>query len=123
MQQIAIKGLELYAYHGVHEHEREQGQPFVLDITLWANMLAACASDNLEDTVNYSRVIDCVATAFTAQTHQLIERAAHATGAAVMAQFKPIERLSITVHKPHAPVRQTVKDIAFTLEISRSSTS
>ncbi|MCL2195848.1 MAG: dihydroneopterin aldolase [Oscillospiraceae bacterium] len=119
MQHIAIKGLDLYAYHGVHAHEREQGQPFVLDITLWANMSAACTSDDLADTVNYSRVIDCAAAAFCAEKHQLIERAASVTGDAILAEFAPIQRLEITVHKPQAPVRQSVKDIAFTLKLAR----
>jgi dihydroneopterin aldolase len=121
MQQIAVKGLALYAYHGVHVHEREQGQQFYLDITLWADVLAACQNDDLDDTVNYSRVIDCAAAAFIADKHNLIERAANVVGDAIMAQFSQIQRLTIVVHKPQAPVRQTVKNITFTLELERES--
>ncbi|MCL2531967.1 MAG: dihydroneopterin aldolase [Oscillospiraceae bacterium] len=122
MQKIFIQGLQIYAYHGVHAHEREQGQPFALDITLWADMSAACTSDNLDDTVNYSRVIDCAAAAFTAHKFNLIERAAKFTSEAILAEFAQVHRLMITVHKPQAPVRQAVKDIAFTLELSRPTT-
>jgi len=119
MQHIAIEGLALYAYHGVHAHEREQGQQFYLDINLWADISAACSSDDLADTVNYSRVVDCAAAAFTANKYNLIERAAKVVGDAIMAQFMQIQRLTVTVHKPQAPVRQTVKNITFTLELEK----
>ncbi|MCL2445677.1 MAG: dihydroneopterin aldolase [Oscillospiraceae bacterium] len=120
MQKIFIEGLQIYAHHGVHVHEREQGQQFALDIILWADMSAACDSDDLADTVNYSRVIDCAAAAFTTHKFNLIERAAKFTGEAIFAEFTQLQRLSIAVHKPHAPVRHAVKDISFTLEWSRS---
>jgi len=119
MQRIFVDGLQIYAYHGVHAHEREQGQQFALDIGLWADISAACDSDDLDDTVNYSRVIDCAAAAFTAHKFNLIERAAKFTGDAIMAEFPQVQRLTIVVHKPQAPVRQTVKDIVFELELER----
>ena len=34
MDQIIIKGLRLFAYHGVNPEEKEQGQDFVFDIVL-----------------------------------------------------------------------------------------
>jgi len=113
---IEIAGLKLFAYHGVHEFERRQGQEFLLDITLWANMQAACRSDNLDDTVNYSRVIDCAAAAFCAEHYNLIERAAQVVADAIMQDFPPITRLNIRIHKPSAPVKQPVADIIFELE-------
>jgi len=121
MQRIFIDGLQLYAYHGVHANEREQGQQFLLDIGIWADMSAACDSDNLDDTVNYSRVIDCAAAAFVAHKFDLIERAAKFTGEAILAEFAQIQHLTITVHKPQAPVRQTVKDIVFELDLEKQS--
>ena len=34
MDKVFIKGLEIFAYHGVNPEEKRDGQPFVLDITL-----------------------------------------------------------------------------------------
>ena len=56
LDQIQIRGLRVYAYHGVKETEKEKGQPFELDITLWTDVRIPGNSDRLEDTVNYSKV-------------------------------------------------------------------
>jgi len=121
MERILIKGLELFAHHGVHDSEREHGQVFLLDLYISANVRAACESDDLNDTVNYSRVIDCAAAAFCAGSHQLIERAAWVTADAIMHQFSAIEHLQLCVHKPDAPVKQIVSDIIFEIERNRES--
>ena len=121
MERILIKGLELFAHHGVHESEQQHGQVFLLDLHISANMRPACESDDLNDTVNYSRVIDCAAAAFCAEAHQLIERAAWLTADALMRAFPAIEHLKLRVHKPDAPVKQIVSDIIFEIERNRES--
>ena len=121
MERIFIKGLELFAHHGVHETERQHGQIFLLDLDIEADMRAACESDDLNDTVNYSQVIDCAAVAFCAERHLLIERAAQVTAQAVMRGFPKIARLKLRVHKPDAPVKLIVNDIIFEIEHYRES--
>jgi len=121
MERILIEGLELFAHHGVHESERQHGQVFLLDLVLDADMRAACESDSLNDTVNYSRVIDCATAAFCAEKHRLIERAAQVTITAVMREFPQIARLKLRVHKPDAPVKHIVNDIIFEIEQNRES--
>ena len=78
MDKIQIKGLEIFAYHGVNPEEKENGQPFLLDITLWADLSRARRSDDLNDTVNYAAVRKTVQRVFTAEKYDLIERAAQA---------------------------------------------
>ena len=38
MDKILIKGLKLFAYHGVNPEEKENGQDFIFDIELYVNM-------------------------------------------------------------------------------------
>ena len=57
MDKILIKGLKLFAYHGVNPEEKENGQDFIFDIELYVNMNKACHSDNVEDTVSYAKVV------------------------------------------------------------------
>ena len=52
MDKIYIRGLRVFAYHGVNIEEKEKGQPFVLDVTLEVDLSRAGQSDNLSDTVN-----------------------------------------------------------------------
>ena len=57
MEKIIIKGLKLYAYHGVNPEEKVDGQNFILDITATLNADTAMHSDNVDDTVSYAKII------------------------------------------------------------------
>ena len=50
MEKIIIKGLKLFAYHGVNPEEKMDGQNFVLDITALLN------ADKAKQTVTLSIV-------------------------------------------------------------------
>lgn len=120
MERIYITGLKLYAFHGVNPEERQQGQFFLLDMVLEAELSRACQSDALEDTVNYAQVIKHAARAF-AQPCSLIERAAEVTAQAVLEQFPAVTGITLRVHKPDAPVKAEVSDIAFELYRKQSA--
>ena len=70
---IELRGLSVRGHHGVFDHERRDGQDFVVDITVWIDLAAAAASDDLADTVDYGalaqRAADIVGRA-AAQTHR-----------------------------------------------------
>lgn len=104
MDTIKIKGLRLFAYHGVNPEEKRDGQTFVLDLRLGADLSQARRSDRLEDTVNYAAVVKAVRAAFTAQSFDLIERAAQAVCDAVLEGFPQVEEVSLLLQKPEAPV-------------------
>ena len=104
MDTIHIKGLRLFAYHGVNPEEKRDGQTFVLDLRLGADLSRARRSDRLEDTVNYAAVVKAVRAAFTAQSLDLIERAAQAVCDAVLEGFPQVEEVSLLLQKPEAPV-------------------
>ena len=120
MESIHIAGLEIYAYHGCNEDERREGQVFLLDITMEADLAAACQSDDLRDTVNYSDVIRCAASAFTCEAYNLIERAAQVTAQAILEQFPVIESVTLRAHKPDAPVLYPAADIYVEIKRGRN---
>ena len=99
MDTIHIKGLRLFAYHGVNPEEKRDGQTFVLDLRLGADLSQARRSDRLEDTVNYAAVVKAVRAAFTAQSFDLIERAAQAVCDAVLEGFPQVEEVSLLLQK------------------------
>ena len=120
MERIHIAGLELTAYHGCNESERRDGQVFLLDITMEADLARACQSDDLRDTVNYSQVIQCAASAFTCAAYNLIERAAEVCAQAILKQFPVIESVTLRAHKPDAPVQTPVADICIEIKRGRN---
>ena len=51
---VTLKGLRVYGKHGVLNYERQYGQDFVIDVTVWANLDKASKTDNLVDTFDYN---------------------------------------------------------------------
>ena len=54
---IHVQGLRLWAHVGVLEQERRDGQWFSLDISLWTDLSAAAADDDLASSLDYSLAI------------------------------------------------------------------
>ena len=119
MDKITIKNLKLFAYHGVNPEEKENGQNFYIDLDYYLNMQRACENDNLDDTVSYAKVVKTVNRAFTAQSFDLIEKAAQTVADAVLDEFEAITRVDITLKKPEAPVKADFDYMAVSISRSR----
>ena len=104
MDTIHIKGLRLFAYHGVNPEEKRDGQTFLLDIQLHSGLSLARHSDRLDDTVNYAAVVKAVRAAFTQESFDLIERAAQAVCDAVLGNVPAVQAVDVLLKKPEAPV-------------------
>lgn len=104
MDTVYLKGLEIFAYHGVNPEEKEDGQRFVLDLAMKADLSAARRNDDLNDTVNYAAVRKTVERAFTGAKYDLIERAAQAVCDAVLAEHPRVREITLLLKKPEAPM-------------------
>lgn len=109
---IQLKGLEFFAHHGVYEHEKRDGQRFVLDLTL-TTVPPPCGSDELANTVDYGTLATQVLTAVTAESYDLLERVAEVALETVL-QNQLVLAASVTVHKPEAPIPAKFGDVAVT---------
>lgn len=119
---IFIRGLALHAYHGVMPHEGKVGQTFTIDLDLDIDLSDAAHSDKVKDTVSYADVAQCAEKAFTRQRFRLIEAAGGAIADAVLAAFSRVRTITVTIHKPHAPIAATFSDVGITLSRSRTKT-
>lgn len=112
MDTIYIKGLQIFAYHGVGAEEKRDGQTFVLDITLKGDLSQAHRSDRLEETVNYAAVCQTVREAFTRESFDLIERAAQQVCDAVLEGYPQVEEMTLLLKKPEAPIPEKFDYVA-----------
>lgn len=119
MDKIYIKGLELFAYHGVNPEEKRDGQTFLLDVTLHADLSRPRQTDNLDDTINYAAVRKTIQRAFTAQSCDLIERAAQAVCEAILNEHPKVEKVGLLLKKPEAPMNAKFDYVAVETELSR----
>lgn len=116
---IIIKGLKIFAYHGVLPEEKKQGQLFYLDLTLDTDLSLPCISDNVEHTVNYDTVCSTAERIMTERTYDLIERAAQMVCEGILREFPQVNEVELTLKKPHAPVKCEIEYAAVRIRRSR----
>lgn len=112
---VTLTGLEVYAYHGVYDFEREQGQRFVIDAEVALDLSRAAAGDELARTVNYAELAGAILEAAASDPVDLIETLAERV-ARVALGFAGVQQARITVHKPDAPIDATFGDVSVTIE-------
>jgi dihydroneopterin aldolase len=117
--QIVLTGIHGFGYHGLFEQERKDGQDFFVDLTLSVDLKAGSQSDAIADTVNYAEITDLVVEELTSNPVNLIEKLAARIAERVLNQHIKVSSVTVTVHKPQAPVATQLKDIAVVVTRSR----
>jgi dihydroneopterin aldolase len=120
LDQLRVTGIECFGYHGVFEHEKREGQLFVVDLTLGLDTRAAAASDDLRDTVDYGSLVAAVKEAVEADPVDLIETLAQRLADVCLRDVR-VEWARITVHKPDAPIEAIFGDVTLTITRERPS--
>jgi dihydroneopterin aldolase len=112
--ELALLGLECFGHHGVLEHERRDGQTFVIDLVLGLDTSAAAGSDDLADTVDYGALALEVKAAVERDPVDLIETLAERIAGVCLTDDR-VDWCRVTVHKPDAPIDATFADVALTI--------
>ena len=112
---IELKGIWGFGYHGVFDHEAKNGQDFFVDVAMYCDLSKASATDDLNDTVDYGAITDLVVEEIIGERVQLIEKLAGRIAERIKGSFPLVENISVTVHKPKAPVSSEVADISVTI--------
>jgi len=111
---ITLTGVRVRAHHGVFDFEREQGQEFVIDVSVAVDLSAAASGDDLGSTVHYGELAEAVVAAVRRDPVDLIETVAERV-AAVALDHPAVEEVEVTVHKPEAPISVPFTDVAVTI--------
>lgn len=113
---VRITGLRVRGYHGVLPAERREGQEFVVDVVLDADV--APADDDLAETVDYSVLAADVAAVVGGEPVDLVETLAQRV-ADVCLRDPRVTSVEVTVHKPEVPLAVTVDEVSVTLVRTR----
>ncbi|GAA1831832.1 dihydroneopterin aldolase [Agromyces salentinus] len=116
---ITLTGLRVRAHHGVFEFEREQGQEFVIDVSVVVDLRAAASDDDLAKTVHYGELAEAVVAAVERDPVDLIETLAERV-ADVALGFPGTIEAAVTVHKPQAPITVPFADVAVSIVRGRA---
>ena len=115
---MVVTGLELWGYHGVFDHEKRDGQRFIIDVDIELHTAGAAGSDDVAHTLNYAELLDAIEAVVTGEPVDLIETLASRVLETVW-HFRQAMAATVTVHKPGAPVSQQVEDIAIIVTRNR----
>src|SRR3984885_14611384 len=115
---IELRGLTVRGHHGGFDHERADGQDFVLDISAWIDLVDAAASDDLADTYDYGVLAERAAAVIAGPARNLIETVAGEIAEDVMKDQRG-HAVEVTVQKPQAPIPQKFDDVAVVARRSR----
>ena len=119
MDHIILTGLAATGHHGVFEHERRNGQRFVVDVDLAVDMTAAAMSDDLSQTVDYSSVADEVLAVVTGTPRDLVETVAVEIADRLLA-IPGVHEVEVVLHKPQAPLTVDFEDVMIRVRRSRA---
>jgi dihydroneopterin aldolase len=117
--QIRLVGIHGFGHHGVFEEEQRIGQDFYVDVVMEIDLSGAARSDLLKDTIDYGEVCELVVAQISAAPVALIERLAGQIGDLLFKKYPLLQKVSVTVHKPQAPVNIEFLDISVTIECVR----
>jgi 7,8-dihydroneopterin aldolase/epimerase/oxygenase len=117
--QIILTGIHGFGYHGLFEAERLNGQDFYVDLTLQLDLASAAQSDAINDTVNYAEITELTHREITTNPVNLIEKLAYRIAERILEGHLKVESVTVTVHKPQAPVGTKVQDISVVVKKSR----
>jgi 7,8-dihydroneopterin aldolase/epimerase/oxygenase len=115
---IILDGMEFYGYHGVQEAEHELGQPFVVDLELYLDLVPAGRTDDLRQAVNYVDVYNAVRDVVQKERFALLEALAEKIAFIVLQGF-PVDEIMVRVMKPRVPIPGRIRFTA--VEIWRSN--
>jgi len=112
---IRLKGFTIFGFYGVSPQEREVGQKIMIDLDLHVDLSAACASDSLQDTINYESVYTTVMEVVGAdRRYRLLETLGEVICSTLFERY-PISKIEIGMRKINLPFPNTLSHVEIRL--------
>jgi dihydroneopterin aldolase len=105
---IILSGMQFIGYHGTRPEENRLGQRFVVDVAVELDLRAAGASDDLNQTVDYSQIHDRAREIVCGRPFNLTEAVAERIAQAVLDDHPQIRAVAVRVTKPGVRLGETI---------------
>jgi dihydroneopterin aldolase len=104
---LFLTGIRAEGHHGVRDGEKNEAQPFVIDVDLEVEV----GEDRIDGTADYRQVSERVKEIVVGDSFDLIEAMAEAIARECLG-FDRVMRASVVVHKPNAASRLGIDGVA-----------
>lgn len=102
LDRILIRDLLVRGVVGINPEERRNRQDILVNVTLWADLGPAAASDDIADAVNYRTITKAIIAHIEDGAPQLVERLAADLVRLCFEQDARVQAVELTVEKPGA---------------------
>ena len=114
MDIIRLKNMQFYGFHGVSESEKHLGGRFEVDLEMQLPLKKSCDSDNLNDTVDYVKIIAIVKEQMAIRS-DMIEHPAKRIVDAILLLDK-VQKVKVEVEKITPPIDAAFDKISVTVK-------
>ena len=114
MALITVEGIRLYAYHGHLPGEAKLGGHFIVNVWVTADTFEVEKTDDLNDTVDYAKIIAIVKEQMTIRS-DMIEHPAKRIVDAILPLNK-VQKVKVEVEKIQPPINASFDKISVTIK-------
>lgn len=111
-EQIIMKNMQFYAFHGIRETEKIEGQLFQMDLVISANLEMAAEKDDLRETINYEAVYKLVDRIVKTNKFHLLEALANSIAKEIKQEYANVLEVEVTVRKPKVSINAIMDYVA-----------
>ncbi len=115
---IIMKGIKLYAFHGVMEQERKIGANFIIDIKIKTDFRKAAISDSLEETISYADIFSDIKKEMEIPS-QLLENVCQRICNRLFLSYSNIEYINIRLFKENPPMNSDSEAVGVEMSFER----
>lgn len=114
MDKISLSGLDFFAYHGLYEDEKINGQNFSVDCDIFLDT-STCNND-LKKSVHYGNFAVDLVEFCKDNKFELLETLAQKTCEYLLLKYRIIKKIKFTIHKSEAPITTKFDDVSLSIE-------
>ena len=118
MGSVILNDIRIYAFHGCMEEEARIGRDYIVNIEVETNMEEASRSDDLDDAIDYVKLLDVVKNEMLIRS-KLLEHVAQRIIDQVMKNFTRVDTVYITVAKQNPPIKGDIREVSIRLKKQR----
>ena len=101
---LRLEGMHFFGHHGCRADERDLGVHLDVDVDVRSDLRRAAATDSVEDTIDYTRLIERCRQVVEEESHQLVETVAERIATSLLEEPR-VDSVRVRVAKrPPLPV-------------------
>jgi len=115
MGKLILNNMKFYGYHGVGSFEKDNGGQFEVDLEMEFDMTAAMQTDNIEDTLDYTRVHKMISKVIENRKYNLLETLAGNILKTLFAEVD-VDKAKVYLRKKYVPLEGVFDSVEVVVE-------